>query len=181
MSTNGRRDTSQREKAFKEFNEGKWHILVSTDLSANGLNFVGVKHVVSWLLNLKILFKIFLQQILFELPPLHRSNVYVHRVGRIGRSGSADGDAWILFDPTDPLDLQYVAFLYKVGNFKSIWYYLHKIQISAAEVLKQASSSLPGRAVQRSVGRIWGIWRVRGRSEWWEWGRAGGRWRRGWI
>lgn len=93
MSINGHRSHEQRHKAMEDFKSGLWHILVGTDVIARGMNFPSVNNV-----------------ILFELPPTHRYEQYVHRVGRTGRI-SESGQAFIFFDPFDQNDSQLGQFL----------------------------------------------------------------------
>jgi ATP-dependent RNA helicase RhlE len=56
-----------RINAVNEFKEGKLRVLVSTDVTARGIDVVNVSHVIN-----------------FDVPTLHED--YVHRIGRTGRA-----------------------------------------------------------------------------------------------
>jgi len=60
---------SHREQALSEFKEGKYRILIATDVAGRGIHVDDVAHVVNYDL------------------PLEPEN-YVHRIGRTGRAGS---------------------------------------------------------------------------------------------
>uniref|UniRef100_A0A915LXQ0 RNA helicase n=1 Tax=Meloidogyne javanica TaxID=6303 RepID=A0A915LXQ0_MELJA len=94
MSTSSHREMEQRYRAVSDFKEGKWHILIGTDIIARGMNFPKVKNI-----------------IIYELPPIHRYQEYVHRVGRTGRIGTEDGCAYIFFDPRSRNDEMQAEFL----------------------------------------------------------------------
>lgn len=63
----------KRLKIFREFSEGRLHILVATDLAARGLHIPDVSHVFN-----------------YDMP--FNGEDYVHRIGRTARAG-ASGDA----------------------------------------------------------------------------------------
>lgn len=58
---------NSRINAVNEFKEGKLRVLVSTDVTARGIDVEKVSHVIN-----------------FDVPPLHED--YVHRIGRTGRA-----------------------------------------------------------------------------------------------
>ncbi|HEX6226809.1 MAG TPA: DEAD/DEAH box helicase [Chryseolinea sp.] len=58
---------NSRINAVNEFKEGRLRILVSTDVTARGIDVVKVSHVIN-----------------FDVPPFHED--YVHRIGRTGRA-----------------------------------------------------------------------------------------------
>ncbi|WP_174236148.1 DEAD/DEAH box helicase [Chryseolinea soli] len=58
---------NSRINAVNEFKEGLLRVLVSTDVTARGIDVVKVSHVIN-----------------FDVPPLHED--YVHRIGRTGRA-----------------------------------------------------------------------------------------------
>ncbi len=60
---------SHREQALSEFKEGKFRILIATDVASRGIHVDAVAHVINYDL------------------PLEPEN-YVHRIGRTGRAGS---------------------------------------------------------------------------------------------
>ncbi|MBX9687184.1 MAG: DEAD/DEAH box helicase [Candidatus Obscuribacterales bacterium] len=59
---------SQREKTLSRYREGKFTVLVATDVAARGLDIPAISHVVN-----------------YDLP--NSSEDYVHRIGRTGRAG----------------------------------------------------------------------------------------------
>jgi ATP-dependent RNA helicase RhlE len=67
------RTQSQREKALEGFKEGKFRVLVATDIAARGIDVSGISHVVN-----------------YDIPQYPED--YIHRIGRTGRAG-ASGDA----------------------------------------------------------------------------------------
>ncbi|MCB1452475.1 MAG: hypothetical protein KDJ43_02430, partial [Rhizobiaceae bacterium] len=66
----GNKSQGQRERALKEFRNGKVKVLVATDIAARGIDIDGISHVVN-----------------FELPNVPES--YVHRIGRTARAGAS--------------------------------------------------------------------------------------------
>ena len=67
------RTQSQREKALEGFKEGKFRVLVATDIAARGIDVSGISHVIN-----------------YDIPQYPED--YIHRIGRTGRAG-ASGDA----------------------------------------------------------------------------------------
>jgi ATP-dependent RNA helicase RhlE len=72
---------SHREQALAEFKEGKYRILIATDVAGRGIHVEGVAHVVN-----------------YDLPM--EPEDYVHRIGRTGRAG-ATGRATTFVTPRD--------------------------------------------------------------------------------
>lgn len=70
QSIHGNKSQNQRERAIKDFREGKVRILVATDVAARGIDIPGVSHVYN-----------------FDLPEVAEN--YVHRIGRTARAGAA--------------------------------------------------------------------------------------------
>lgn len=68
VSIHGDKSQGAREKAIKEFKNGKCRILVATDIAARGIDIDGVTHVIN-----------------YNLPEDVES--YVHRIGRTARAG----------------------------------------------------------------------------------------------
>jgi ATP-dependent RNA helicase RhlE len=75
------RTQSDRELALKEFKEGKYRILIATDVAARGIHVDNVAHVIN-----------------YELPM--EPEDYIHRIGRTGRQG-ATGIATTFITPKD--------------------------------------------------------------------------------
>ncbi len=67
VALQGNMSQGQRERALKGFREGRFDVLVATDIAARGLDIAGVSHVVN-----------------FDLP--NTPDAYTHRIGRTGRS-----------------------------------------------------------------------------------------------
>jgi len=81
-------DRTQRERiaALEGFKNGKFSVLVATDIASRGLDISGVSHVINYNV------------------PEHPED-YVHRIGRTGRAGD-EGEAFTLFSPDELLQLQ---------------------------------------------------------------------------
>jgi superfamily II DNA/RNA helicase len=79
-------DRSQRERveALQGFKDGRFEVLVATDIAARGLDIAGVSHVVN-----------------YDVP--ENPEDYVHRIGRTGRAQST-GDAYTLVTEEDVRD-----------------------------------------------------------------------------
>jgi superfamily II DNA/RNA helicase len=79
----GERNKFEREKALRHFRQGKAKILVSSDVSARGLDIKGVTHIIN-------------------LDAPSDSGDYLHRVGRTGRMG-ASGVAISIMAPNEKM------------------------------------------------------------------------------
>jgi ATP-dependent RNA helicase DeaD len=77
----GDRTQGQRNQAIKSFREGKFRILVATDIVARGLDIPHIQHVIN-----------------YDLPSSPED--YIHRIGRTARAGAA-GRALVLLVPDD--------------------------------------------------------------------------------
>ena len=75
------RTQREREQALKGFREGRYEVLVATDIAARGLDVADVSHVIN-----------------FDVP--QHPEDYVHRIGRTGRA-QALGDAFTLMVAED--------------------------------------------------------------------------------
>ncbi|MFP4500786.1 MAG: DEAD/DEAH box helicase [Candidatus Hydrogenedentota bacterium] len=80
-------DLSQqrRQQALQGFREGRYNILVATDVAARGLDIENVSHVIN-----------------YDIPP--NADDYIHRVGRTARA-SREGDAVTFVTPQDYSEL----------------------------------------------------------------------------
>ena len=74
---------NKRHRAIEGFREGKFDILVATDVASRGLDISSVSHVIN-----------------FDIP--NTVDTYVHRIGRTGRA-QKDGKAFTLIVPEDKL------------------------------------------------------------------------------
>ena len=64
----GDKSQNQRQKALKEFKDGKIRVLVATDIAARGIDIDKLRHVIN-----------------YDIP--NEPETYVHRIGRCGRAG----------------------------------------------------------------------------------------------
>ncbi len=82
----GAKNKFEREKALRHFRQGKAKVLVSSDVSARGLDIKGVTHIIN-------------------LDAPSHSDDYLHRVGRTGRMG-ATGVAISILAPNEQMLVQ---------------------------------------------------------------------------
>jgi ATP-dependent RNA helicase RhlE len=82
----GNRSQGQRKDALMGFKEGRYEVMVATDIAARGIDVAGVSHVIN-----------------YDIPMT--PDDYVHRIGRTGRA-AAVGDAFTLVTPEDAGDLR---------------------------------------------------------------------------
>ena len=81
----GDRSQSQRNAALAGFQQGRYRILVATDLASRGIHVEDIKHVIN-----------------YDLPEIAEN--FIHRVGRTGRAGGR-GIASTLFGRDQRSDL----------------------------------------------------------------------------
>ena len=84
----GNKSQSQRERALRDFRNGRARVLVATDIAARGIDVTGVSHVIN-----------------FDLPAEPES--YIHRIGRTARAGAA-GIAISFCDPSERSTLRII-------------------------------------------------------------------------
>ena len=75
------RTQAERERSLKGFRDGKYEVLVATDIASRGLDVANVSHVVN-----------------YDVP--QHPEDYVHRIGRTGRA-AASGDAFTMMVAED--------------------------------------------------------------------------------
>jgi ATP-dependent RNA helicase RhlE len=80
------RTQREREQALRGFRDGRYELLVATDIAARGLDIANVSHVIN-----------------FDVP--QHPEDYVHRIGRTGRA-EATGDAFTLMVAEDGRHVQ---------------------------------------------------------------------------
>jgi ATP-dependent RNA helicase RhlE len=80
------RTQREREQALRGFRDGRYEVLVATDIAARGLDIANVSHVIN-----------------FDVP--QHPEDYVHRIGRTGRA-EASGDAFTLMVAEDARHVQ---------------------------------------------------------------------------
>jgi ATP-dependent RNA helicase RhlE len=82
----GNRSQAQRTQALAGFKEGRYKVLVATDIAARGIDVEALSHVVN-----------------FDVP--HVPEDYIHRVGRTARA-EMKGDAYTFVSPEEEGDLR---------------------------------------------------------------------------
>jgi ATP-dependent RNA helicase RhlE len=80
-SLHGNRTQNQRRTALNGFKQGKYQIMVATDIAARGLDIESISHVIN-----------------YDMPDT--SDAYIHRIGRTGRV-KRTGEAFTLITPDD--------------------------------------------------------------------------------
>lgn len=75
------RTQQQRQTALAGFRQGRYQIMVATDIAARGLDVEGISHVIN-----------------YDMPD--STDAYIHRIGRTGRA-ERNGDAFTLVTPDD--------------------------------------------------------------------------------
>jgi ATP-dependent RNA helicase RhlE len=80
-SLHGDRTQNQRQSALNGFKNGKFQIMVATDIAARGLDVENISHVIN-----------------FDMPDT--VDAYIHRIGRTGRA-KHKGDAYTFITPED--------------------------------------------------------------------------------
>ena len=89
----GNKSQNQRERALRDFKEGRTTILVATDIAARGIDIDDVSHVFN-----------------FELPNIPEA--YVHRIGRTARAGRSG----VAISFCDGTERQYLKDIEKLTN-----------------------------------------------------------------
>src|SRR5215470_18065372 len=84
----GNRSQSQRTDALAGFKDGRYRVLVATDIAARGIDVEALSHVVN-----------------FDVP--HVPEDYIHRVGRTARA-EMTGDAYTFVSPEEEADLRQI-------------------------------------------------------------------------
>jgi len=80
-SLHGDRTQGQRRQALNGFKDGRYQIMVATDIAARGLDIDGISHVIN-----------------FDMPAT--ADAYIHRIGRTGRA-QRSGEAFTFVTPDD--------------------------------------------------------------------------------
>jgi len=81
VAIHSNRSQSQRQKALDGFRNGKFQVMVATDIAARGIDVQGISHVIN-----------------FDVPAFAED--YIHRIGRTGRA-AATGDAISFVSPEE--------------------------------------------------------------------------------
>ena len=125
----GDRSQSQRTSALNGFDEGRFKVLVATDVASRGLDIQSVAHVIN-----------------YDLPTLPED--FIHRVGRTGRAG-ARGHASTLVTPAESLELRNIE---RVLGLR-----IQRCDIKAeisAERLSRPGNTLASRTLQPLPGEV---------------------------
>ncbi len=80
------RTQPQREAALRGFRDGRYRVLVATDIAARGIDVDSISHVIN-----------------FDVPDAAED--YIHRIGRTGRAGN-EGHALTLLTPVDEISMR---------------------------------------------------------------------------
>lgn len=111
----GDRSQGQRNSALQGFRDGKFRILVATDIAARGIDVPQIEHVIN-----------------YDLPMMDED--YVHRIGRTARAG-ASGEALSFLTPEDKKQWIGLARKYKIPGVDVRSSFVHS---------PQAKNSRPG-------------------------------------
>jgi len=84
------RTQGEREQALRGFRDGRYEVLVATDIAARGLDIADVSHVIN-----------------YDMP--QHAEDYVHRIGRTGRA-LATGDAFTIMTAEDKKQVHAIEF-----------------------------------------------------------------------
>jgi ATP-dependent RNA helicase RhlE len=125
----GDRSQSQRTGALTGFEEGRFKVLVATDVASRGLDIDNIAHVIN-----------------YDLPTLPED--FIHRVGRTGRAG-AQGCASTLVTPAETLELRTIERVLQLR--------LRRMEIKADITAERASrprNTLPTRTLQALPGEF---------------------------
>jgi len=91
----GNKSQNQRQKALKDFKDGKKRVLVATDIAARGIDIDQLRYVIN-----------------YDIPNV--SETYVHRIGRCGRAG----EEGISISICEPEENAYIADIEKLTRQK---------------------------------------------------------------
>ena len=134
------RSQSEREEALTGFRDGKYEVLVATDIAARGLDIAGVTHVIN-----------------FDVP--QHPEDYVHRIGRTGRA-QKEGDALTIFTAEDVQHVQAIERFIgtpiprvKIPNFNYIYTQLFALKEGANLEKIKVSGGRSGKGYSYSAGK----------------------------
>ena len=123
------RSQSQRQHALDGFKDGKYQVMVATDIAARGIDVRGISHVVN-----------------FDVPLYARD--YIHRIGRTGRATNA-GDAITLVAPDEQ------EYLHKIEQFIGQRFLPEEYEgFTCAQLMISLSRSEEQTRAQRLVARV---------------------------
>jgi len=124
----GDRSQSQRTGALHGFDQGKFQILVATDVASRGIHVTNVAHVIN-----------------YDLPQIAED--FIHRVGRTGRMGSA-GRASTLVSGTEIGELRSIERALKLKIARK------QMNAGGATVTRRVQNTLPTRTLSCMAGEV---------------------------
>ena len=134
------RAQKEREEALAGFREGRYEVLVATDIAARGLDIAGVTHVIN-----------------FDVP--QHPEDYVHRIGRTGRA-QKEGDALTIFTAEDVNHVQAIERFIgrpiprvKLPEFKYVYTQLFDLKEGANLERLKVSGGRSGKGYSYSSGK----------------------------
>ena len=134
------RAQKEREEALAGFREGRYEVLVATDIAARGLDIAGVTHVIN-----------------FDVP--QHPEDYVHRIGRTGRA-QKEGDALTIFTAEDVNHVQAIERFIgrpiprvKLPEFKYLYTQLFDLKEGANLERLKVSGGRSGKGYSYSSGK----------------------------
>lgn len=130
-SLHGNRSQSQRREALKGFKNGRYQIMVATDVAARGLDIDSISHVIN-----------------FDMPDT--ADAYIHRIGRTGRA-KRTGEAFTMITPDDHALVHKIE---KIMKQKLTQQRLPDFDYGVAKpVYPQAARRVKARSKQRNYSR----------------------------
>ena len=124
----GDRSQAQRVRALEGFQQGRFKVLVATDVASRGIHVTDVAHVIN-----------------FDLPDLAED--FIHRVGRTGRAG-ARGRASSLVSGAEVLELRDIERTLKLRIERKT------LAREAPSPRRLVRDTLPGRTLVRMPGEV---------------------------
>jgi ATP-dependent RNA helicase RhlE len=123
------RTQREREQALRGFRDGRYEVLVATDIAARGLDIADVSHVIN-----------------YDVP--QHPEDYIHRIGRTGRM-EATGDAFTLMVAEDARHVQAIE---RFINQKIPRVKLENFDYRYTALFEQGKPGQPGGEVRRITG-----------------------------
>ncbi|HRT09433.1 MAG TPA: DEAD/DEAH box helicase, partial [Candidatus Paceibacterota bacterium] len=123
------RTQREREQALRGFRDGRYEVLVATDIAARGLDIADVSHVIN-----------------YDVP--QHPEDYIHRIGRTGRM-EASGDAFTLMVAEDARHVQAIE---RFINQKIPRVKLENFDYRYTALFEQGKPGQPGGEVRRITG-----------------------------
>lgn len=114
----GNRSQGQRKDALAGFKEGRYGVMVATDIAARGIDVAGVTHVIN-----------------YDIPAT--PDDYVHRIGRTGRA-AAEGDAFTLMTPDQTGEVRAIEKFIKAT--------IPQLQLEGFDYKAKAPPAVPGQS-----------------------------------